>query len=399
MSNKLSNDIIRLLFANMSYRVATIILKIFLNILILKLTGDIRIVAIYSLSALLFHMVGYTVFSYILKKWYRNISQCFSLCGTAVLLFLLSIFPEIIAMHYVMFWVIYGIFSGIYWAVFNNNQFDFTHQKNRWNYEGVKKSFRTGVSLWVPLVIWFLIIALPGNLWYQISFLIGTLCCLLSAYYGRVDESLLEKNTDRFRFRKFLSLSFAYIDIWKFAVINFCLSFALSLPLVEVLLPLILYGDGINEAGIGFFVSLAGGFSIIVSIIFWRYVTYKNYTLSFVCSGLLYIVCVIWIVLSKNQVFIYAFMPIIVMLYVSMDIPRSVFHMNILHSVEGYKKYVWEYILFGELAIITGRAFVFALILVLGNLSTLAQSYMFGAMGIAITIAVILFYTLRTDLH
>jgi len=38
MSNQLSRGIIKLLFANMSYRVATIILKIFLNIFILKLT-------------------------------------------------------------------------------------------------------------------------------------------------------------------------------------------------------------------------------------------------------------------------------------------------------------------------------------------------------------------------
>jgi len=33
-------------------------------------------------------------------------------------------------------------------------------------------------------------------------------------------------------------------------------------------------------------------------------------------------------------------MPLIVMLYVFMDIPRSVFSMNIFHSVSGYKKYI-----------------------------------------------------------
>jgi len=399
MTHKLWSDIIRLLFANMTYRIATIIIKIFLNVFILKVTGDIRIVAIYSISALSFHMIWYSLFSYILKKWYRNISQNLALYWTASLLLLLTISPEIIAQYYIVFWVIYGCFSGIYWSVFNNNQFDFTHQKNRWNYEWIKKSFRTGISLWVPLIIGFLIVALPGNIWYQVSFLIGALCCILSAFYGRVDESLLDKNHDRFRFKKFLSLSLSYSDIWKFAVINFCISFALSLPLVEVLLPLILYGEGVNEAGIWFFVSLAGGFSIISSIIFWRYIKYKNYTLSFVTSGLIYILCVIGIFMTQNQFFIYAFMPLIVMLYISMDIPRSVFSMNILHSVEWYKKYIWEYILFGEIAIIVGRALVFILILFLGSLSTISQSYIFATMGLAMTIAVILFYTLRTDLH
>jgi len=399
MSNQLSRGIIKLLFANMSYRVATIILKIFLNIFILKLTWDIKVVAIYSLFTLSFHMIGYTTFSYILKKWFRNISQTFSLLWTAFLLLLLAIFPEIIASHYIIFWMTYGIFSWIYWAVFNNNQFDFTHQKNRWNYEWIKKSCRTWVSLWVPLIIWFLIVSMPQNIWYQISFFIGTLCCLISAYYWRVDESLLVKNIDRFRFRRFLNLSLSYPDIWKFAVINFCISFALSLPLIEVLLPLILHQDWLNEAGIGFFVSLAGGFSIIVSVIFGRYIQYKNYTLSFTLSGILYVLFVLWIVFFQSQVFIYAFMPLIVMLYVFMDIPRSVFSMNIFHSVSGYKKYIWEYILFWELAIIFGRALVFVLLLTLGNLTTVSQSYIFWIMGLAISIAVILFYTLRTDLH
>lgn len=399
MSNKLGGDIIRILFANMSYRVATIIVKIFLNIFILKITGDIRIVAIYSLSALSLHMVGYVIFSYILKKWYRNISQDFALFGTAFLLILLAISPETIASHYILFWLVYGFFSGIYWAVFNNNQFDFTHQKNRWNYEGIKKSLRTWVSLGVPVVIGTLIVILPGNIWYQVSFLIGAIFCLLSAFYGRVDECALWEKMTKFQFRKFLKLSLSYIDIWKFTVVNFCISFALSLPLVEVLLPLILYWNGVNEAGIGFFVSLAGGLSIIASIVFGRYVAYKKYTLSFTLSGLLYILCVTAIMLTQNQIFVYAFMPLIVMLYITMDIPRSVFNMNILHSVKWHKNYIWEYILLGELAVIAGRAFVFVLILFLGSLSTVAQSYIFWIMGIAVLISIILFYTLRTDLH
>jgi hypothetical protein len=144
---------------------------------------------------------------------------------------------------------------------------------------------------------------------------------------------------------------------------------------------------------------MAGGVSIIASIIFWRYVKYSKYMKSFIISGMLYLLCVLGIVLTKNQLFIYAFMPLIVLLYISMDIPRSVFTMNILHSVKEYKKYIWEYILFTELAIIIGRALVFVMILCLWNLTTLSLTYIFGSMWLAILLSMLLFYTLTTNLH
>lgn len=316
-----------------------------------------------------------------------------------LLLLALSLYPNIISKYYIIFWVIYGFCSGMYWSVFNNNQFDFTHTKNRGNYEGIKKSLRTTISIGIPIFIGSLIVALPENLWYQISFLIAGMCCLIGIIYGRVDESLLWDKTENFKFWRFFMVSLKYPDIWKFVAINLCISFALSMPLIEVLLPLILYKDWINEAGIGFFVSAAGAISIISSVLFGRYVQYKNYVKSFIVSWILYVLCVIGIILAQNQIFIYAFMPLVVMLYVSMDIPRSVFTMNVLHSVPKYKKYIWEYLLFMETAIIFGRAIVFMLILFLGSLTNPSLVFIFGTMWMAIFLSIFLFYTLSTDLH
>lgn len=399
MSNSLWSAMIRLLLANMSYRAATIIMKIFLNIFILKVTWDITIVAIFSLFSLGSHMSWYIIFSYILKRGFRNISHTFALWVVMLLLFGLSIYPNIIAEYYILFWIVYGFCSGMYWSVFNNNQFDFTHTKNRGNYEGIKKSLRTSISIGIPVVIGSMIVALPENIWYQFSFFMAAICCFLSIVYGRVDESSLWDKSENFKFRRFFMLSLKHSDVWKFVWINLCISFALSMPLIEVLLPLILYKDWVNEAGIGFFVSAAWAISILSSVLFGRFVQYKNYVKSFTISWMLYIICVIGIVVTQNQIFIYAFMPLVVMLYVSMDIPRSVFTMNVLHSVPKYKKYIWEYLLFMETAIILWRAIVFLLILFLGSLSTASLVYIFGTMWMAIFLSMILFYTLSTDLH
>mgnify|MGYP000173500924 CR=1 FL=1 len=44
------------------------------------------------------------------------------------------------------------------------NQFDFTLPKNRGNYEGLKKSLRTVISIGIPFLIGLLIVANPLGL-------------------------------------------------------------------------------------------------------------------------------------------------------------------------------------------------------------------------------------------
>ncbi len=395
MHHKLSSTILRLLLANMSYRAAVIIMKIFLNIYILLITGDLRVVAIFSMSALLFHMVSYTGFSYILKYGYRNISHYISLFGTGILLFSLTFHPEYIGSYYVVYGIIYGIFSGIYWCVYNNNQFDFTVPKNRGNYEWIKKSIRTAVSIGVPLFIGALITWNPLHMGYQFSFFIAWLLCFISAFFGRVDESMLHISKMKMEFGRYMKCIKKHPDIWKIAGINFLLSFALSMPLIEVLFPLILHSDGFDEAKIWFFVSVTSSLSIIVSFLFGRYVSYNHYKTSFFIGASLYIITILGAIMGHSQIFIYIFIPFAVILYILVDIPRSVFIMNVLHEIKDYKRYKGEHMLLQEIGIISGRSLVFILLFIVWYLNNETIFSIFILMGVAMFLALILFMSTK----
>ena len=111
MSNKLSSTIIRLLAANMSYRAATIIMKIFLSIFILDLTGDIRVVAVFSLLALGFHMIAYIGNSYILQYGFRNIAHYSSMFVSSFIFLTLTVNPELIGGYFILYGIMYGLCS------------------------------------------------------------------------------------------------------------------------------------------------------------------------------------------------------------------------------------------------------------------------------------------------
>lgn len=395
MSNRLSRTIIRLLVANMSYRAATIIMKIFLNIFILQLTWDLKIVAIFSMYALGFHMFWYWGLSYVLKYGYRNLSYYIALLWTGLLLLSLVFRPEYIGEYYMIYGTIYGIFSGIYWCVYNNNQFDFTVPKNRWNYEWLKKSIRTWVSIGVPLFIWSLIAINPLGMWYQFSFLIASLLCFISWVFGRVDETKIQISKSKIQFFKYIKITQKYPDIWKIMWINFLISFALSMPLIEVLFPLILHSDGFNEAKIWFFISLASVLSIIVSYIFWKYVAYTHYKKAFALGAIIYIITIFWAIIWNSSVFIYGFIPLAIILYIIIDIPRSVFIMNILHDIEDYERYKWEHMLLQEIWIISGRSIVFILLFIVWVLTHETVFFTFTLMWWAMFLALILFMNTR----
>jgi len=95
--------------ANMSYRAATVIMKIFLNIFILDLTGDIRVVAIFSIIALLLHMLSFSMVIYIVQYGYRNVLHRFAMGITTCMLIALVLKPELIGTHYVICGMLYGI--------------------------------------------------------------------------------------------------------------------------------------------------------------------------------------------------------------------------------------------------------------------------------------------------
>lgn len=375
----------------MTYRAATIIMKIFLNIFILKLTWDLKIVALFSLYALSFHMLWYFLLSYILKYWYRNISHYISLFWTWTLLFTLVLQPEMIWQYYVLYGIIYWVFSGMYWCVYNHNQFDFTLPKNRWNYEWLKKSIRTAISIGVPIFIGGVVTLNPLGKGYELSFLLAWILCYISWIFGRVDEAKLRVEKSKMRVLQYISHIKNYWDVWRIMWINFLISFALSMPLLEVLFPLILHTDGFNEAKIWLFVSITSVLSIVVSYIFWKHVPYKHYKKAFWFGAIAYILTIFWAVIWNSPFFVYAFIPFAIILYIIIDIPRSVFIMNVLHDIKDHEKYKWEHMLLQEIWIISWRSVVFVLLFFTGILNQDTIHTIFMLMWGAMFLAFILF--------
>ena len=395
MSNKLSPTIIRLLIANMSYRSATIIIKIFLNIFILDLTGDIRTVAMFSIIVLSMHMLSYIIVTYIIQYWYRNIFHRLAMGATTCMLLALVIYPELIGTHYVVCGLLYGIGSGTYWCVYNMNQFDFTIPKNRGNYEGLKKSLRTTTSISIPFLIGLLIVADPLWMWYQFSFLIAAVFTLICWLFWYVDESKISVRKRRLQIWTYIKKIQKYPDLWKILVVSFLVSFALSPPLIEMLFPLILHTDGFNEAKIGIFISIASIVSIFVSYIFWKFISYNHYKATFITWILLYILGILWVIISGWQLWTYLFISFAVILYVIVDIPRSVISMNVLHQIDDYNLYKGEHILVSEIAIIAGRSITVLLLFFTGILNQDTIHLIFICMCWAMFIALI-FFTLLT---
>ena len=391
MTNHISFIAKKLLISNIFFRAGNIITKIFVNIYILKSTWDLRIVAGFSLMLLFFHLFSYTLFSWLVKYGYKNISHIFSIFGTVTIYLFFVFFPEQIG-EYALYigWVIW-FFSGIYWCVFNNHQFDLTLPKNRGNFEWLKKSLRTVVTLIVPILAGSIITL--NYLWfgYQSVFLLGALFYFISWVLGIVNIDVT--STSGFTPMKLLREMNVHKDIWKYIIMLFLISFALSLPLIEVIFPLIFYTRWIEELWIGLFVSGISIISIFASYIFGKFVHYKYYKRSFITSGLIYFIFIALLVVHPTELMFAVFVSSVTFLYVFCDIPLSVFTSNVFHEIKDYNEYKEEYILLREISVIFWRMLVFVIIFFLGSLGDTSIQFIFWAMWAMMLLAIALFYS------
>lgn len=391
MTNKISTLARQLLISNTFFRAWNIITKIFVNIYILKSTGDLRIVAIFSILLLWAHLFSYWIFSWIVKHGYRNISHIFSVSGTVGIYLFFIFFPDEIGNYAGYIGAAIGVFSGIYWCVFNNYQFDLTIPKNRGNYEWLKKSLRTTVALLVPVIAWCIITLDLYGYGYQAVFLLGALCYAISGILGIVSVPMKVKSP----FTPLLLLKEIkkHKDIWKYFFMFFFMSFALSMPLIEVLFPLIFYSQGIEELWIWFFVSWVSILSIFASYIFGKFLHYKYYKASFIVSGTIYCILITILIFFPSQLFLILFASCVTLLYVFSDIPLSVFTSNVLHDIKNHEDCIEEYMLFKEIAVIFGRTIVFVIILFLGTFGEFHLQILFTVMLFMMLTAIVLFYS------
>ncbi|MFK7780689.1 MAG: MFS transporter [Candidatus Gracilibacteria bacterium] len=367
MNNKLEDKrILKVLTANILLRAAKIIFSIFLNIYIWKISGDIRLVAIYNLVYLSSHTIFFLIGAKVVKNGYRTISHVGSLIGYALVSLSIVILREntINYIFYIGFFV--GIFNGWYWITYHNNQFELTHYHNRGNYEGLKHVGDKLVKIIVPSFIGVIISLNYFGLGYEIAFSFSTIFLLLAAFVGKI--KIDEKDKVKYDFGRLVKRVFKNKRIMV-SLFGYTLTgFSFSNSLLEVIIPILLFSYIGSEAGLGFLVSFFAIASIIGAYIFGKYVSYKYYKYSLLVSGFIYGISLFGFIEIGVLKYMVIFSALINFVSVFFSIPQKVTSDSVLHDIKDYKNYRSEYMVLREIFLAVGWIGSYTCIYIIGSL-------------------------------
>lgn len=348
MKNKLEDKrILRVLTANILLRAAKIIFSIFLNIYIWKISGDIKLVALYNLVYLCAHTISFLIWAKVVKNWYRKISHVWSLVWYALVSLSIVILKEktIYYIFYIGFFV--WICNGWYWITYHNTQYELTHYHNRWNYEWLKHVWDKLVQIIVPSIVWIIIGLNYFWLWYEIAFSFWAIFLLMAAFVWNVNVN--EKEKIKYNF---LSLVKKVIKSKRImtSLLSYSLTgFSFSNSLLEVVIPILLFWYIWNEAGLWLLVSFFAIASIIWAYIFWKYVSYKYYRYAILFSWIIYGISLFWFIEIWILQSMVIFSAIINFVSVFFAIPQKVISDSVLHDIKDYKNYRSEYMVIREI--------------------------------------------------
>jgi YQGE family putative transporter len=393
MSNHIKDiRIKKILIANILFRWWTLVSQIFLNIFLFKNTNDIWLVALFNIILLTTQLFSFTYFAKIVKFGYRNITHVVWLIGLCLVYSSLIILWASIVDYYILLAIWIWFFSWIYWIWYNNNEFDLTSIANRWNFQWLKKSLKTLISIIIPSLIWTVIWL--DYLWYgyQFSFFIWIIFFLLSAFVWIIDIEY-KKNT-KYCLKNAIKKVIKNKNLIK-VVSNFSLlGFALSNPLIEVVLPLLLFSYWIKEMNLWFLISSFAFLTVIVSYLFWRFVHYKKYKLAYIFSWIFYIMSVFILLFFPSYWYMILFASILNLLFSFMDIPQSVFSANVFHEVKWYEEIKSEYMVIREWPLMAWRILSFVCIYFIWSFEILWIQILFWIMALIIFISTYLFSSL-----
>jgi len=218
-------------------------------------------------------------------------------------------------------------FNWIYWIGYNNSEFEFTNKNNRWNFQWLKKSLKIFISIVVPSLIWSIIWLNFMWYWYESAFFIWIIFFLSSAIVWKIDiiYSITHKYSLLNAIKKIYWNKEILKSLWNFSL----LGFSLSNPLLNTILPVLLFSYWINEIELWFLISSFSILTLILSYIFWKFVGYEKYKISYIISCLLYIISVIVLLFFPTYLYIILFSSILNLLFTFIDIPQNVFSSNL----------------------------------------------------------------------
>jgi len=397
MTNKLTDyRSINLLISNMSYRTWKIITNIFLNIFLWKVTNDIQVIALYNIAVLIMHIISYTISSYYIKNWFRSLFSIISLIWYIWIYFILIYFWETITNYYIFIGIFVWLFNGMYWSVYNINEFDFTNPKNRWNFQWLKKSIKNIISIVIPALVWILIWINYSNNGYNFAYSLGIIFFIISAIYS---INRIDYNSWKYELSKTLKIIWRNKNLLKFLLNTFLIGFSLSWVLISTILPLILFTQWINEIKLGFLISIFNILSILLSYLFWKFIHYKSYKNIYIISCVFYITLVAILLIFPLPWYVVLFSTLINLLYTFIWIPQSVYGSNILHEIKEYSSIKSEFINIREVCSILWLLMSYICIYTIWDFTIYWIILLFSIMSLFMLISLFLFksITIKTD--
>jgi len=384
----------KLLVSNILFRAWTLVSQIFLNIFLFKNTNDIWIIALFNIILLSSQLLSFTFFARIVKFWYRNLTNAVSLIWLAFTYWFLIYLWESVVDFYQYFAMWIWFFSWIYWIWYNNNEFDLTTIENRWNFQWLKKSLKTISSIILPSIIW--IIIWINYFWYgyEIAFWIWIFLFLLSASIWYLKIEYIDK-AEKYSLLKAVKLLFSSKNISKTTLNYGLLWFALSNPLIETILPVLLFSYWIKEMDLWFLVSTFAIITVIASFLFWKFVSYKNYKKTYILSWLVYISLVFILIFSPGYWFIIIFASILNLLFTFMDVPQNVFSSNIFNKLKWFEKIKSEYMVIREWPLMIWRILSFVCIYFIWNFEEIWVKILFWILWLVIFMSIFLFNSVQ----
>lgn len=397
--NKIINNpqIKKLLISHNIFLLGREILQVFMAIFIWKFTKNFSLIAIYYLTHLLAHSIGFTVFAYGAKLGRVMKGRFISLVGLIIGYFIIFLFREM-AINYIWLiglWV--GFFNGAYWINYHVLKYDNTNTQNRGNYSGIEDALNIVVDLIGPILGGFLIIKNWHNFGYGSIFIIGGISYLLALAIGNFKPSSHPPEK--------LNLTSTIKAVWKNKKIKtvFLANFFGNLGyrgIMERIIPVLIFDKLQNEFHLGGWLTTFSLISIIITLLIGKYMPYKYYKHSLIIGGSMFFLSTLGLVGLPSLItyLIYGFAQAGILPLTA--IPADVYAINSLHHLDDYIKHRVEYIVIREwIQVSLGRALSYSLLFLVPSISSIWLSLIIILMAVAAPVQSFIISRLDLDLN
>jgi len=342
MTKKINNYSLKLLISNCLYRWWRNIFQIFLNIYLWKITNDIQLLAMFNIYFLSWHMLWYIINSFYVKLWNRKLLNLLSFLWLIFSYLLIIILWEQVINHIYLIWILFWIFNGSYYINYWVNQFDLTTFKNRWNFEWMKKALKTISKMIFPGIFWIIISFYNIN----IAFFVWILFFILAFFISNIS---FKHSVWKIHYKKFFKIiknnnKILYSIFW-----SFFFTLAFSIPLLDLLIPLLIYKEVWTELKLWFSLSFLSFLSILIIYLFWRFIDYKHYNKSLIILCLVYIFSLLWLVFFQTYSLFVITSSIVISVVSLYWLITSVITNNSLHSIKNFDDYKVEFLVLKEI--------------------------------------------------